>query len=88
MDENVFDWEEEVLKTIDILDKLNLPQPMIREDVKNYMDRVENEFKDSVDLPKEFKGELFYWIDQVSLGEYLANRFNMICSEEIRWMML
>ena len=73
-----------------LLDSLDLPKPEIGEDIWDYADRVEVEFKNviSVILPEDYDGNLFNYLDAYDLGDYLGDRFNMICEEEIRHIMI
>lgn len=70
-----------------LLDTLDLPKPEIGEDVWDYADRVEVRFK-NVTLPEDYDGNLFNYLDTYDLGDYLGDRFNMICEEEIRHILL
>ena len=73
-----------------LLDSLDLPKPERGEDIWDYTDRVEEMFKDVIlaILPEDYDGNLFNYLDVYDLGDYLGDRFNMICEEEIRHIML
>lgn len=73
-----------------ILDTLDLPKPERGEDIWDYADRVEERFKNVtlVILPEDYDGNLFNYLDAYELGDYLGDRFNMICEEEIRYILI
>ena len=81
------EFEQKIAGNKEILDKLDLPKPEIGEDVWDYADRIEEMFKD-VTLPEDYDGCLFNYLDVYELGDYLGDRFNMVCEEEIRHVMI
>ena len=81
------EYYKKIEENKEILDRLDLPKPERGEDVWDYADRVEEMFKD-VTLPEDYDGNLFNYLDVYELGDYLGDRFNMICEEEIRHKMI
>lgn len=81
------EYYKKIEENKEILDRLDLPKPERGEDVWDYTDRVEEMFK-NVTLPEDYDGNLFNYLDSYDLGDYLGDRFNMICEEEVRHILL
>lgn len=81
------EYYEKIEENKKILDSLDLPKPKRGEDVWDYADRVEKRFK-NIDLPDDYDGNLFNYLDAYELGDYLGDRFNMCFEEQIRHMMI
>lgn len=78
--------EQKVAENKKLLDGLDLPKPTIGENVWDYMSRVKKMFKD-VELPDDYNGDLFYWLESLDIGDYLSERFNMRCEEVVCYFM-
>lgn len=81
------EWNTKIANNKELLDKLDLPQPEIGEEIWEYADRVRDIFK-YVTLPEDYDGDLFYYLDAWELGDYLGMRFNMRCEEDVRYVMV
>lgn len=81
---NLKEWRIQYDKTIKILDSLDLPQPEQGEDLYDYRDRVEEQFK-NIELPSEMQGELFNVMSADEFGTYLHKRYGWIINESITY---
>ena len=81
---NFKEWKAQRELTFQILDSLDLPQPEQGEDLYDYRDRVEEQFKD-IELPSELQGELFNVIDGQDFGKYLHKRYDWTINEDITY---
>ena len=81
---NLKEWRIQYDKTIKILDSLDLPQPEQGEDLYDYRDRIEEQFK-NIELPPEMQGELFNVMSANEFGIYLHKRYGWIINESITY---
>lgn len=81
------DWEKEIELTKEILDSHPLPRPERWMDLNDYCDWVEEQFK-NVELPEEFNGDIFNFIDHAEFGEYLEKRLGVKIEEVIKYYIL
>ena len=80
-------YEEEMELSERVLDSLDLPKPHKFEDVWDYCHRVEEKFE-GIELPSEFYGELFNFMDMYDIAEYTAKRFGMRVEEETKYYLV
>ena len=78
------EWKVQYDMTIKILDSLNLPEPEQGEDLYDYKDRVEEQFKD-IELPSEMQGELFNVMSTDEFWTYLHKRYGWIINESVTY---
>lgn len=81
---NLKEWQIQYDKTIKILDSLDLPEPEQGEDLYDYRDRVEEQFK-NIELPPEMQGELFNVMSADEFSIYLHKRYGWIINESITY---
>lgn len=81
---NLKEWQIQYDKTIEILDSLDLPEPEQGEDLYDYRDRVEEQFK-NIELPPEMQGELFNVMGADEFSAYLHKRYGWIINENITY---
>jgi len=81
---NLKEWQIQYDKTIKILDSLDLPEPEQGEDLYDYRDRIEEQFK-NIELPPEMQGELFNVMSTDEFGTYLHKRYGWIINENITY---
>ena len=81
---NLKEWRIQYDKTIKILDSLDVPEPEQGEDLYDYRDRVEEQFKNR-EVPPEMKGELFNVMSADGFGIYLHKRYGWIINESITY---
>ena len=75
-------WKEKYNENKKILDALDLPKPNFGEELRDYLYRIEEQFKD-VELPEDYCGDMIAWLDMEGFGEYLAKRFDMKYEEDM-----
>lgn len=73
--------EEEIEYNEEILDNLPLPKPERWTRISDYIDKIEEMFKD-IELPSEMQGELLNFLSQNELADYLHRRFGVTTREE------
>lgn len=81
---NLKEWKDQYDKTIEILNSLDLPEPLLGEDLWHYQDRVEEQFK-NIKLPQEFDGELFNFMNTEEFADYLQQYRNVYIQEEVKY---
>ena len=77
---NFKEWKVQHDKTVEILNSLELPEAKQGEDLYDYRDRVEEQFKD-IELPPEMKGNLFNVMSANEFGTYLHKRYGWVINE-------
>ena len=81
---NFKDWKVQYNETIKILDSLDMPEPEQGEDLYDYKDRVEEQYR-NIELPPQFENELFNFINIEEFGDYLHKRYGWIINESITY---
>ena len=66
---------------LEYLDTLKLPKPMYKEEVCEYMERVDLMMKKNK-YPPELNNELFHFLTEAEVVEYLKKRFKIKVLEE------
>lgn len=68
--------QADIEMNIKFLNTLKLPKPIYREEVCDYMDRVDME-SDRSKYPKELKNEAFHFLTEQRAADYLEERLNI-----------
>lgn len=73
--------QSDIEMNIAFLDGLKLPKPIYREEICEYMDRVDAK-SDRSKYPKELKNEAFHFLAEEQVVSYLMKRLNAVIVAE------
>lgn len=75
---------QEIELTEKVLNSLDLPEPISGEELWHYRERIEEQFKD-IELPQEFDGELFNFMNIEEFADYLRQYRNVYVQKEVKY---
>ena len=78
-------YEEELKLSYDLFDTLPFDEPEDGIDLAEYISNAEYKFE-SIELPDIFDGEVFNFVTEYEIGQYLEKRFNVRIRERCQYV--
>lgn len=73
-------YEEEIKLSHELWDSLPFDEPEDGMDLWEYMNNMSYKFR-NIQLPEEFEGEVFNFVTEYEVGQYIEKRFNVNVQE-------